>query len=79
MTSLRVIVIAALMTACCPLFANAQANGTPQEQAACRPDVRKFCRAIKPGAGSMAFLSCLQDNRAKISKACRAVLTKHGQ
>ena len=79
MISLRITVLAAVMTACCPLFAEAQSKGTPQEQAACRPDVRKFCHAVKPGSGSMAFLSCLQANRAKLSKACRAVLTRHGQ
>ena len=54
-------------------------EGTPKEQAACRPDVRRFCYKIKPGSGSLVFLSCLQKNRAKLSKACLAVLVKHGQ
>jgi hypothetical protein len=57
----------------------AQFDGTPQEQAACRPDVRKHCRDLKADAGSPAFLACLQANRAKLSKSCRAVLESHGQ
>jgi hypothetical protein len=53
-------------------------QGTPQEQAACRPDVRKFCHAVKPGSGNGAFLSCLQASRAKLSKACLTVLENNG-
>jgi hypothetical protein len=55
------------------------AQGTQQEQAACRPDVRKHCRHLKPNAGALVFLSCLQKNRSKLSKACRNVLESHGQ
>jgi hypothetical protein len=54
-------------------------SGTPEEQAACRPDTRKLCRTIPVNAGEFAFLQCLQQNRAKLSKACRAVLETHGQ
>jgi len=54
-------------------------EGTPKEQAACRPDVRRFCYAIKPGSSSLVFLSCLQKNRARLSKACLAVLVRNGQ
>ena len=53
-------------------------QGTSKEQAACRPDVRRYCASIKPGSDSEAFLHCLQANRAKISKACNAVLVSHG-
>jgi hypothetical protein len=52
-------------------------QGTSEEQAACRRDTRKFCRHLKPDEGSGAFLSCLQDNRKKLSKACNAVLESH--
>jgi hypothetical protein len=79
MRSWRVVLLAALIAASCPLFAKAVFEGSPQEQAACRPDVRKFCRSVKPDSGASAFLSCLKANRAKLSKACQAVLTKHGQ
>jgi hypothetical protein len=59
--------------------ATADGQGTPQEQAACRPDVRRFCRDLKPDAGSLSFLSCLQGHREKLSRACLAVLESHGQ
>jgi len=52
-------------------------QGTPEEQAACRPDVRRFCYAIKQGADNGSFLSCLQKHREKLSGACRAVLESH--
>jgi hypothetical protein len=53
-------------------------QGSAKEQAACRPDVRRYCSAVKPGSDSQAFLHCLQANRAKLTKACNAVLTSHG-
>ena len=53
-------------------------SGTPEEQAACRPDVRRFCYKLKPGEGSNAFLQCLQEHRARLSARCRAVLESHG-
>ena len=55
------------------------ARGTSQEEAACRRDVRRFCRDIPDSAGSLSFLMCLKQNRAKISKACQNVLASHGQ
>jgi len=51
-------------------------QGTPEERAACRPDVRRFCHAIEEGGD---FLSCLQEHREKLSRACREVLESHGQ
>ena len=30
--------------------------GSPQEQAACRPDTRRFCTHIKPEMGPFAYL-----------------------
>jgi len=54
-------------------------GGTPAEQAACRPDVRRFCHAIKEGSGDGSFLACLQEHRAKLRRACREVLESHGQ
>ncbi len=53
-------------------------QGNAKEQAACRPDVRRFCSSLKPGADQGMFLSCLQAHRAKLSKACNEVLTSHG-
>jgi hypothetical protein len=54
-------------------------SGTSQEEAACRRDVRRFCRDIPDSAGSLSFLMCLKENRSKISKACQNVLASHGQ
>jgi hypothetical protein len=54
-------------------------RGTSQEEAACRRDVRRFCRHVPDSAGSLFFLTCLKENRSKISKACQNVLASHGQ
>jgi hypothetical protein len=78
MTGWKTIVLAILITVSSSALAEAAFQGTAQEQAACRPDVRKFCHSVEPGSGNGAFLSCLQANRQKISKACTTVLTNHG-
>ena len=54
-------------------------TGTPEEQEACRPDVRKFCHTVKMADGNAAFLDCLKANRDKLSKPCRAALESNGQ
>ena len=53
-------------------------SGTSEENAACRRDTRKLCRHLKADEGSGAFLACLQQHRAALSKACDAVLKSHG-
>ena len=73
---IRILVIVAVLTASSAAIAQ---SGTPAEQAACRPDVRRFCHAIKEGAGDGSFLACLQEHRAKLRRACREVLESHGQ
>ncbi len=55
------------------------ASGTPEEQAACRPDVRKHCYKLPRDAADMVFLSCLQEHRAQLSVKCRTLLESHGQ
>jgi hypothetical protein len=54
--------------------------GTPQEQAACRPDVLEHCTPlIDPNSPkTFGILACLQANREKISRACRGVLQSNG-
>jgi hypothetical protein len=59
--------------------AMAQGGGTPEEQAACRTDVRRFCHSIPAGSADGVFLACLQDHRAKLRRACRHVLESHWQ
>ena len=52
-------------------------QGTPEERAACAPDVHKYCEAALPD--TMRVLACLQANRGRISRACNQVLVSHGQ
>lgn len=55
----------------------ALSSGTEEEQAACRPDVRKLCKTA--GTEEMVVLFCLKENREKLSRACRKVLEDNGQ
>ena len=50
----------------------ALAQGTPQQRAACRPDVAKFCKGKGEDPG--VLLTCLEDNKDKISEKCRKVI-----
>ena len=69
-------VVMALAFASVSSLATAQ-MGTPEEQAACRPDVRKFCYKIPRSAGIKAFQNCLVSNRNVLSPKCKSVLTTH--
>lgn len=73
---IRILVLMAALTAASSA-AIAQ-SGTPQEQAACRPDVRRFCHTVV-GSGNGPVLACLQEHRAQLRRACRDVLESHGQ
>jgi Cysteine rich repeat len=55
-----------------------QRSGTPEEQKACSRDVQRFCRPVID-QGDLVILSCLQQNRPKLTKACNQVLVSHGQ
>ena len=59
-------------------FAQGQRSGTAEEQKACTRDVQRHCRPVID-QGDLVVLSCLKDHRAKISRACDAVLKNHGQ
>jgi hypothetical protein len=76
MTIRTVLVSAAMLGACSIAFAQ---SGSPEQQDACRPDVRKFCHKLKEADGDAAFVECLKTNRAKLSKACRTMLESNGQ
>ena len=54
-------------------------RGTRDEQAACRSDSRRFCRTIDPDSGNHGILTCLKQNRSKLSRACRGLLESNGQ
>ena len=60
-------------------FAQAQGrSGTEAEQKACARDVSRFCRKLMD-QGDLVILSCLKENRPKITPACNQVLLSHGQ
>ena len=48
-------------------------QGTAQEQQACSRDASKFCRK------DLGNDSAVQQNRAKLSAACKTVFQSHGQ
>jgi hypothetical protein len=52
-------------------------QGTPEDRAACEPDVQRYCRHAIPD--QLRVLGCLQDNRKRISSACQGVLIRYGQ
>jgi len=71
----RLSVAVALLLADAP-FALAQHSGTPQEQNACSRDASRFCRKVLGNDG--AVQTCLQQNRSRLSAACRKVFESHG-
>ena len=54
---------------------SAFAQGTAQQRAACRPDVVKFCKGKGDDPGIL--LTCLEDNKEKISEKCRKVIAEN--
>jgi hypothetical protein len=53
--------------------------GTQEQRVACGPDVRRFCKFVKPEDGPFAYLACLQEHRQKLHSACLKVLESNGQ
>ena len=56
----------------------AQHAGSDQDEKACTPDVKRFCRKWMD-QGDFTILACLKENRTKLHAACRDVLIRHGQ
>ncbi len=46
--------------------------GTKDEQAACKPDVYRLCKDFIPI--TERIVSCLKENKSKLSPACRKVI-----
>jgi hypothetical protein len=59
-------------------MASAASAQRQQGQDACARDVSRHCRAVM-NDGDSAVLACLQQNRARLSRACAKVLTDNGQ
>ena len=66
----------ALIASSVATTAFAQTDRASQERA-CGRDVSRFCKAVMD-AGDMVILSCLQQNRTKISASCQKVLKDNG-
>jgi hypothetical protein len=61
--------------------APAAAQGTPEQQQACTPDVMRLCNAFVPDVAKITV--CMKHNWASVSPACRIALhpprtTSHG-
>jgi hypothetical protein len=52
--------------------------GTPEQRAACGPDVGRYCKSVKPEDGPYGYLQCLQANRTKLRPACLKVVEGGG-
>ena len=61
-----------------PFVLIAISSASAQAQDACARDASRFCRAHL-NDGDMVVLACLQQNRARLSKACQATLASHGR
>ncbi len=48
--------------------------GTAEQRAACRSDVRRFCRSVKPEEGEMAYYYCLLEHQTKLRPKCAEVV-----
>jgi Cysteine rich repeat len=84
----RFLLVAALIVAPATAFAQGSKakttagvdrSGSSDDQAACRPDVRKHCSKVEPDSGDLVFLACLKEHRDKLRKPCLAVLERNGQ
>jgi hypothetical protein len=54
----------------------ASAQGTMQQQDACRPDVFRLCGSYIPDVG--AIVACLRGNEPRLSEACHQVMFSGG-
>jgi hypothetical protein len=57
----------------------AAAQGTPEQQRACTPDVMRLCNEFVPDVAKIT--ACMSRKRALVSPACRAATTvpSHGK
>ncbi|HEY0329746.1 MAG TPA: hypothetical protein VGC77_11670 [Rhodopseudomonas sp.] len=60
------------------LATGAQAQQGQRQDPGCARDVQRFCRA-QINDGDMVILSCLQEHRARLSRACAKALADNGR
>ncbi|MCX7315165.1 MAG: cysteine rich repeat-containing protein [Hyphomicrobiales bacterium] len=70
----RLVALLFVLLATPALAEKADEMGTPEQRAACSPDVSKFCKSVKSEEGPFAFLACLQKNREKLRPVCLRVI-----
>jgi hypothetical protein len=76
--TIRKILILA-MALCVSPMAQAATSGTPEQQAACGPDVRKFCYKLKESDSDDVYLQCLEVHRDELSSRCLNMLKSYGK
>jgi hypothetical protein len=74
MTSIKLMLIAALTVAVLPTVGSTQPR-THDEEAACRRDAVHFCRGM---SDDFQVRDCLVRQKHRISHRCRQVLESHG-
>lgn len=67
--------VALSITICACNYGVALAQGTPEQQAACTPDVFRLCTNYIPDADRITI--CLKQRNSLLSKACRDALFEH--
>ncbi len=75
--TLKKVLLLALLASSVATNAFAQDSTRASQERACGRDVSRFCKPVMD-AGDMVILSCLQQNRTKISPACQKVLKDNG-
>jgi len=71
---MRVLCVLAILAAMAPAYAGSAGNR--EEQAACRPDVRRLCGRIGTG-DEQKYRECLQAHFSELSQKCQQVLMNH--
>ena len=73
---MRTLVLIALLAIVAVAPAARAESGTKEEQAACRPDIRKLCGHIGKGE-EQKYRDCLQTHFSELSQKCQQVLMAH--
>ncbi|HEX3505775.1 MAG TPA: cysteine rich repeat-containing protein [Xanthobacteraceae bacterium] len=71
-----VVLAIALLLSPVAMAQNPPGPHTQKDEDACDRDAHRFCKELIPD--QIRVLSCLQENRPKLSKACQVVLQSHG-
>jgi Cysteine rich repeat len=75
--TLNKVLLLAVIASSVATNAFAQDKTRADQEKACGKDVSRYCKPVID-SGDMVILSCLQQNRTKISQACQKVLKDNG-